>query len=127
MTSLLVNPDNPYHWVQIKHSVDKELREWDPGGEYVTRQLDRIWTKYTGNPPPYGLRDPKIDEKRVLFVWGSEERRPDSRYSGTAAFWVPALEIALQRFGQVVLLVGMKAPVSDSRSLASSPSCVADR
>ena len=33
-----------------------------------TRQLDRIWTKYTGNPPPYGLRDPKIDEKRVLFV-----------------------------------------------------------
>jgi len=31
-------------------------------------ELDRIWTKYTGNQPPYGLRDPKIDEKRVLFV-----------------------------------------------------------
>jgi len=68
MTSLLVNPGNPYHWVQIKHTVEKELREWEPDGEYVTRQLDRIWTKYTGNPPPYGLRDPKIDEKRVLFV-----------------------------------------------------------
>jgi general stress protein 26 len=68
MTSLLVNPDNAYHWIQIKHSVAKELREWEPGGEYVTHQLDRIWTKYTGNPPPYGLRDPKIDEKRVLFV-----------------------------------------------------------
>ena len=68
MTSLLVDPDNPYHWVQIKHRVEKELREWEPGGEYVTNQLDRIWTKYTGNPPPYGLRDPKIDEKRVLFV-----------------------------------------------------------
>ena len=40
----------------------------EAGGEYVTRQLDRIWTKYTGNPPPYGLRDPKIDEKRVLFI-----------------------------------------------------------
>lgn len=70
MTSLLVNPENPYHWVQIKHSVEKELREWEAGGEYVTRQLDRIWTKYTGNPPPYGLRDPSIDEKRVLFVCG---------------------------------------------------------
>ena len=70
MTSLLVNPENPYHWVQIRHTVEKELREWEPGGEYVTRQLDRIWTKYTGNPPPYGLRDPKIDEKRVLFVCG---------------------------------------------------------
>jgi Pyridoxamine 5'-phosphate oxidase len=68
LTSLLVNPDNPYHWVQIKHRVEKELREWEPGGEYVTNQLDRIWTKYTGNPPPYGLRDPKIDEKRVLFA-----------------------------------------------------------
>ncbi|HEX3413397.1 MAG TPA: pyridoxamine 5'-phosphate oxidase family protein, partial [Stellaceae bacterium] len=62
MTSLLVNPENPYHWVQIKHTVEKELREWEPGGEYVTQQLDRIWTKYTGNPPPYALRDPKIDE-----------------------------------------------------------------
>jgi hypothetical protein len=68
MTSLLVNPDNSYHWVQIKHTVAKELREWETGGEYVTAQLDRIWTKYTGNPPPYGLRDPSIDEKRVLFV-----------------------------------------------------------
>ncbi|HTW68348.1 MAG TPA: pyridoxamine 5'-phosphate oxidase family protein [Acetobacteraceae bacterium] len=68
MTSLLVNPENPYHWVQIRHTAEKELREWEPGGEYVTRQLDRIWTKYTGNPPPYALRDPSIDEKRVLFV-----------------------------------------------------------
>jgi len=68
MTSLLVNPDNPYHWIQIRHTVEKELREWEAGGEYVTAQLDRIWTKYTGNPPPYGLRDPSIDEKRVLFV-----------------------------------------------------------
>ena len=38
------------------------------GGERITRQLDKIWTKYTGNPPPYGLRDPAIDEKRVLFI-----------------------------------------------------------
>lgn len=68
LTSLLVNPDNPYHWMQIKSTVEKEEREWEPGGERVTKQVDKIWTKYTGNPPPYGLRDPKIDEKRVLFI-----------------------------------------------------------
>jgi Pyridoxamine 5'-phosphate oxidase len=67
-TILIVNPGNAYHWVQLKCSVDHEEREWEPGGERVTCQLDRIWTKYTGNPPPYGLRDPAIDEKRVLFV-----------------------------------------------------------
>jgi nitroimidazol reductase NimA-like FMN-containing flavoprotein (pyridoxamine 5'-phosphate oxidase superfamily) len=67
-TILIVNPENAYHWVQLKCSVDHEEREWEPGGERVTRQLDKIWTKYTGNPPPYGLRDPAIDEKRVLFV-----------------------------------------------------------
>ena len=46
------------------------MREWEPGGEYVTKQLDRIWHKYTGQSGHYGLRDPKIDEKRVLFVCG---------------------------------------------------------
>ncbi len=68
LTVLLVNPDNAYHWIQIKCTVEKELREWEEGGEYVTSQLDRIWTKFTGAEPPYGLRDPVIDEKRVLFV-----------------------------------------------------------
>jgi hypothetical protein len=46
------------------------MREWNADGEYVTRQLDRIWTKYTGRPAPYALRDPSIDEKRVLFICG---------------------------------------------------------
>jgi hypothetical protein len=32
LTILLVNPKNPYHWVQIKCTVEKELREWEPGG-----------------------------------------------------------------------------------------------
>jgi hypothetical protein len=54
--------------VQIKHTVEEEVREGEAGGERATAQLDRMWTRYTGNPPPYGLRDPKIDEKRVLFV-----------------------------------------------------------
>ena len=68
LTILIVNPDNAYHWVQLKCSVEREEREEDAGGERVTKQLDKIWTKYTGNPPPYGLRDPAIDEKRVLFI-----------------------------------------------------------
>jgi PPOX class probable F420-dependent enzyme len=70
LTMLLVNPKNPYHWVQIKCTVEREMREWEAGGEYVTGQLDRMWTKYTGRPPPYALRDPSIDEKRVLFICG---------------------------------------------------------
>ena len=34
LTILLVNPNNPYHWVQIKCTVEKEMREWEPGGEW---------------------------------------------------------------------------------------------
>jgi len=68
LTILVVNPDNPYHWVQIKCTVAREELEDGPGGERVTRQVDKIWQKYTGNEPPYGLRDPAIEEKRVLFV-----------------------------------------------------------
>jgi PPOX class probable F420-dependent enzyme len=69
LTLVLVNPDNAYHWVSIRCSANTELSEDDPAvGERVTAQLDRIWTKYTQQPPPYGLRDPSIDERRALFV-----------------------------------------------------------
>jgi hypothetical protein len=48
--------------------VKREILEDDPKeGARVTAQLDKIWTKYTDNPPPYGLRDPSINERRVLF------------------------------------------------------------
>lgn len=68
LTSLLVNPANPYHWISIKHTVAEEVSEDDPDrGPAVTAQLDKIWTKYTQQPGPYGLRDPSIDERRVLF------------------------------------------------------------
>lgn len=67
-TFALMNPANPYHWVSIKATVVREVSEDDPDeGPRVTAQLDRIWTKYTGNEPPYGLRDPSLDERRVLF------------------------------------------------------------
>ena len=58
LTILIVNPDNAYHWVQLKCSVEREERE-GPGGERVTRQLDKIWTKYTGNPPPTACAIPR--------------------------------------------------------------------
>lgn len=68
LSMLIVNPDNAYHWVSIKCTVEREVLEDDPAeGARVTAQLDRIWTKYTQNEPPYGLRDPAIDERRVLF------------------------------------------------------------
>ncbi len=67
-TFLLMNPANAYHWLSIKTVVRREVSEDDPAeGQRVTSQLDRIWVKYTGNEPPYGLRDPSIDERRVLF------------------------------------------------------------
>lgn len=65
---ILVNPQNPYHWVSMKVTVEREVSEDDPDeGARVTAQVDRIWTKYTGAEPPYGMRDPSIDERRVLF------------------------------------------------------------
>lgn len=67
-TFLLVNPANAYHWVSIKATVSREVSEDDPEeGARVTAQLNKIWTKYTGNEGDYGLRDPGRDERRVLF------------------------------------------------------------
>ncbi len=67
-TFLLMNPQNAYHWVSIKATVRREVSEDDPEeGPRVTAQLDRIWTKYTGDEGPYALRDPGKDERRVLF------------------------------------------------------------
>jgi nitroimidazol reductase NimA-like FMN-containing flavoprotein (pyridoxamine 5'-phosphate oxidase superfamily) len=68
LTSMLMNPANPYHWMSIKHTVAREISEDDPvEGPRVTAHLDKIWTKYTQQPGPYGLRDPSINERRVLF------------------------------------------------------------
>ena len=65
---LLMNPENTYHWLSLKTVVRREIPEEDPAeGQRVTDQLDRIWVKYTGNEPPYALRDPSMDERRVLF------------------------------------------------------------
>jgi PPOX class probable F420-dependent enzyme len=68
ITLLLMNPKNPYHWLSIKATVDREVHEDDPAeGRRATETIDQAWTKYTGAEPPYGLRDPAMDERRVLF------------------------------------------------------------
>ena len=74
LTLILLNPKNPYHWVSIKVRVDREISEDDPEeGARVTQHVDKIWTKYTQNPPPYGLRDPSTNERRVLFECAVEK------------------------------------------------------
>jgi PPOX class probable F420-dependent enzyme len=68
VTILLMNPQNPYHWLTIKATAEREIHEDDPAeGHRATETIDQAWTKYTGAPPPYGLRDPGMDERRVLF------------------------------------------------------------
>jgi PPOX class probable F420-dependent enzyme len=66
-TFLLMNPQNPYHWLSIKGTVTREIAEDDPAaGPRVTAQLNRIFKKYTGGEV-YALRDPSLEERRVLF------------------------------------------------------------
>jgi len=73
-TFLLVNPQNPYHWVSLKTTVIREISEDDPvEGSRATATIDQAWVKYTGAPPPYGLRDPAMDERRVLFEMRIDE------------------------------------------------------
>lgn len=69
MTILIMNPENMYHWLSMKVTVEREILEDDPAeGGWVTEQLNRIWRKYIGQGDEYGLRDPSIEERRVLFV-----------------------------------------------------------
>ncbi|MGF1596472.1 MAG: pyridoxamine 5'-phosphate oxidase family protein [Acidimicrobiales bacterium] len=68
ITILIMNPENMYHWMSVKVTVDREISEDDPtDGARVTEQLDRIWRKYVGEGDEYGLRDPGGEERRVLF------------------------------------------------------------
>jgi len=59
---LIVNPDK-LSLVQIKCHVSRGSR--GPTTASVTRQLTDL-DQVTGNPP-YGMRDPYIEEKRVLL------------------------------------------------------------
>jgi PPOX class probable F420-dependent enzyme len=68
MTLLLLNPENMYHWMSMKVTVEREIAEDDPkDGARVTAQLNKIWKKYIGEGDEYQLRDPSFNERRVLF------------------------------------------------------------
>lgn len=68
LSLLLMNPENMYHWMSLKVTVEREISEDDPvEGARVTEQLNRIWVKYIGDGETYGLRDPAMEERRVLF------------------------------------------------------------
>jgi nitroimidazol reductase NimA-like FMN-containing flavoprotein (pyridoxamine 5'-phosphate oxidase superfamily) len=66
-TFLLMNPENPYHWMSIKATVAREISEDDPSeGPRVTAHLDKMARKYLG-AQAYTLRDPSRNERRILF------------------------------------------------------------
>jgi hypothetical protein len=69
VTYLLMNPANAYHWMSLKCTVNREIHEDDPNeGAMVTEHLNSIWRKYIGQGDTYQLRDPGMNERRVLFV-----------------------------------------------------------
>ena len=81
VTILIMNPENMYHWLSVKVTVEREISEDDPTeGARVTEQLNRIWQKYVGEGDEYGLRDPSFEERRVLF---------ECRVDKIATFGVP--------------------------------------
>ena len=81
LTMLIINPENMYHWMSLKVTVEREIHEDDPKeGAWVTQQLNRIWQKYTGDKGNYALRDPSLEERRVLF---------ECRVDRIATFGVP--------------------------------------
>ena len=68
VTYLLLNPANAYHWMSLKCTVAREIHEDDPvEGARVTEHLNSIWRKYIGQGDTYQLRDPGMNERRVLF------------------------------------------------------------
>lgn len=82
ITVLIMNPENMYHWMSMKLTVEREISEDDPTeGARVTAHLNKIWRKYIPDGgDEYGLRDPSIDERRVLF---------ECRVDRVATFGVP--------------------------------------
>jgi PPOX class probable F420-dependent enzyme len=66
VTVLLLNPQNPYHWMTIYGHVVETIDEDDPArGHLATESIDRLSQKYL-NTVPYPLRDAE-GEIRVLY------------------------------------------------------------
>jgi PPOX class probable F420-dependent enzyme len=63
---MLMNPENPYHWMTIYGVVEQIIEEDDPEmGHLATESIDELGSKYLG-VSPYPLRDPE-GEVRVLY------------------------------------------------------------
>lgn len=66
LTLLLLNPENPYHWLSIEGTVVDITDEDDAErGHLATDSIDAMAKLYLGTSP-YPLRDPK-GEVRVLY------------------------------------------------------------
>jgi PPOX class probable F420-dependent enzyme len=66
VTIMLMNPENPYHWITIYGKVEQIIEEDDPlQGQLATESIDFLARKYLG-VTPYPLRDPN-GEIRVLY------------------------------------------------------------
>src|SRR5258708_17838598 len=58
VTIMLMNPENPYHWISIYGTVEQITEEDDPQqGHLATESIDALSSKYLGTTP-YPLRDP---------------------------------------------------------------------
>ncbi len=69
VSMLIVNPKQMYHWISLRCHVVEEIHEDSPEhGAMVTAHVDKIWDKYTGAGGSYALRDPSMNERRVLFI-----------------------------------------------------------
>ncbi len=67
VTIMLVNPENPYHWMTIYGTVEQIIDEDDPQqGHLATESIDALAQKYL-NTTPYPLRDPN-GELRVRYT-----------------------------------------------------------
>ena len=63
---MLVNPENPYHWITINGRVEEIIDEDDPTqGRLATQNVDDLSELYLGKRP-YPFRGPK-GEIRVLY------------------------------------------------------------
>ena len=64
---MLVNPQNPYHWITIYGEVIETVDEDDPtNGHLATQSIDLLAQRYLGTSP-YPLRDPN-GEVRVRYT-----------------------------------------------------------
>lgn len=66
LSLLLISPENPYHWIEVKGEVAEVIDEDDPErGHLATESIDGLSEQYLGDRP-YPLRDPS-GETRALY------------------------------------------------------------